>query len=414
MADSVDRARWLREARFGLFVHWGIYALYGRGEQVLFREHLTPSVYRARAAEFNPWAYDPRQWAASARAAGMRYAVLTAKHHDGYCLFDSAVSNLTSVRSGPRRDLVREYLEAFREAGLRVGLYYSLADWSWPAYFRGPKRDPQAFERFREYIHAQVRELCTQYGDLDLLWFDGAWPYGVEEWRARELIDMIRELQPAVLVNDRTGLPGDLVTPEQHVPGGVQARPWESCVTSVERHWGYHAGDTLWKSATQVIHMLAQVAEGGGNLLLNVGPRADGTWPAQFEDLLQEVGDWLRVNGEAIYGCEPGVCESISFGRQTVRSGTVYLHVLYWPGETLRLAGLDNRVLRARYVADGWPIRFRQEGDAITLEGLPSLAPDPRNTVIALEVEGEPRACSWAAERLWQGDAERMADWSET
>lgn len=410
--DSRDRTRWLGEARFGLFVHWGLYATHGRGEQVLFREHLTPSAYRASAATFNPWAYNPREWAALASAAGMRYAVLTAKHHDGFCLFDSALSSFTSARTRPGRDLVREYADAFRSAGLRVGLYYSLADWQWPEYFRGPERDPEGFERFLAYTHAQVRELCSKYGELDVLWFDGAWPHSAETWRAQQLLDMIRALQPGCLVNDRTGLPGDFGTPEQSILGGVQSRPWESCVTSVERHWGYHAGETLWKSATQVIHMLAQVAEGGGNLLLNVGPKGDGSFPGPFRDLLQEVGDWLRVNGESIYGCAPGVCESISFGRQTVKSGTVYLHVLYWPGETLRLAGLENRVLKAHYVADGWPIRFRQEGDEITLVGLPSLPPDARNTVIALEVEGEPRAVPWAAQRLWQGDAGRMADWS--
>ena len=414
VAEAIDRVRWLSEARFGLFVHWGMYALYARGEQVLFREHLTPSEYRRRAADFNPRAYDAHQWAELAREAGMRYAVLTAKHHDGYALFDSHVSDFTSARTRPGRDLVREYVEAFRAAGLRVGLYYSLADWQWPAYFRGPERDPQGFQRFIEYIHAQVRELCSSYGDLDVLWFDGAWPHSPENWRAQELLDMIRALQPGILVNDRTGLPGDFGTPEQHILGGVQPRAWEACVTSVERHWGYHAGERQCKSSEQIIHMLAQVAEGGGNLLLNVGPKADGSLPSPFVELLHEVGGWLRLNGEAIYGCAPGVCESISIGRQTVRSGTVYLHVLYWPGETLRLAGLENRVLSARYLADGWPIRFQQEGDHLTLIGLPSLPPDPRNTVIALEVEGEPRACAWAADRLWQGDAGRMADWAET
>ena len=404
--------RWFAGARFGLFIHWGMYALYERGEQVLFREHLIPSEYRRRATEFNPQRYDPDAWAALAHEAGMRYAVLTAKHHDGFCLFDSAVSDLTSVKTGAKRDLVRDYVEAFRRAGLRVGFYYSLADWQWPAYFNGPERDPEGFARFIEYTHTQVRELCSNYGPLDVIWFDGVWPHPPDAWRSQELLDMIRQLQPGILINDRAGLPGDFGTPEQRVLASGSDRPWESCITSVERHWGYHAGERLWKTPEQIIHILAQVSEGAGNLLLNVGPKADGTFPRPFVDLLQEVGEWMRKNGQSIYGSRRGICECISMGRTTVIGSTVYLHVLYWPGSTLHLSGLDNRVLSARYLADDWPIKFEQEGEHITLKGLPTLPPDSRNTVIALEVEGRPKPFGWAKDRLWQGDASRMAGWS--
>lgn len=404
--------RWFAEARFGLFMHWGMYALYERGEQVLFREHLTPSAYRRRAAEFNPQRYRPHEWANLAREAGMRYAVLTAKHHDGFCLFDSAVSDLTSVKTGARRDLVRDYINAFRRVDLRVGLYYSLADWQWPAYFNGPARDPEGFARFVDYTHAQVRELCTHYGPLDVIWFDGVWPHSAEDWRAPELIQMIRELQPGIVINNRAGLPGDFDTPEQQILGGPLAGIWESCITATERHWGYHAGERVWKTAEQVIRMLAQVGEGGGNLLLNVGPRADGTFPPRFTELLEEVGEWMRTNGAALYGCTPGVCECISIGRMTVVGSTVYLHVLYWPGETLHLAGLDNRVTKAYFLADGWSIHFEQQGEDLYLRNLPTIPPDPRDTVIVLEVEGTPKPFPWAADRLWQGDASRMAPWS--
>ncbi len=404
--------RWFADARFGLFVHWGMYALYSRGEQVLFREHLKPSLYRQRAAEFRADHYDPAAWAALARDAGMRYAVFTAKHHDGFCLFDSEVSDFTSAKTGAGRDLLRQYVDAFRAAGLHVGIYYSLADWQWPAYFHGPKRDPDGFARFLEYIHAQVRELCSNYGMIDILWFDGAWPHPPEVWRAAGLLEMIRSLQPNILINDRTGLPGDFDSPEQHILGGVTTRPWESCITAVERHWGYHAGERLWKSPAQVIHMLAQVAEGGGNLLLNVGPRADGSLPQPFVELLHEVGQWMRANGRSIYASSRGVCECISIGRQTVVDSTVYLHVLYWPGQVVHLAGLRNRVVRAYFLADGWAVDFRQEGDDVFLENLPSQALDPCDTVIALEVDGVPEACAWAQDRLWQGDAGRMAGWA--
>ncbi len=404
--------RWFADARFGLFIHWGMYALYGRGEQVLFREHLKPSLYRERAAEFRAQRYDPASWASLAREAGMRYAVLTAKHHDGFCLFDSVVSDFNSAKIGAHRDLLREYVDAFRAAGLHVGIYYSLADWQWPAYFQGPERDPAGFKRFLEYTHAQVRELCSNYGMVDILWFDGAWPHTPEVWRATELLEMARALQPNALINDRTGLPGDFDSPEQHILGGRAARPWESCITAVERHWGYHAGDRLWKSSAQVVHMLAQVAEGGGNLLLNVGPRADGSFPQPFVELLQEVGRWMSTNGRSIYASSPGICESISIGRQTVVDSTVYLHVLYWPGQELHLAGLRNRVVKAYFVADGWAIDFRQEGEDLCLDNLPSQAPDPYDTVIALDVDSVPEACAWAQDRLWQGDAGRMAGWA--
>lgn len=409
----VASSRWFAEARFGLFMHWGMYSLYERGEQVLFREHLVPSQYRRRAAEFKAQRYDPRDWARMARDAGMRYAVLTSKHHDGFCLFDSQISDLTSTKTGAGRDLVAEYVTAFREVGLRVGLYFSLADWQWPAYFAGPDRDPDGFARFVEYTHTQVRELCTGYGPLDVMWFDGLWPHTPEAWRSVELLDMIRQLQPGILINNRAGLPGDFGTPEQKIVVDSE-RPWESCITAVERHWGYHAGERLWKTPEEIIHLLARIGEGGGNLLLNVGPKPDGTFPQPFVDLLREVGDWMRVNGSSLYGCTPGVCETISFGRMTVVGSTVYLHVLYWPGETLNLSGLNNRVLSARFLADGWSIDFEQKRDRIQLRNLPGLPPDPRNTVIALEVEGEPGPYPWAAERLWNGDANRMTAWSRT
>ena len=379
---------------------------------MLFREHLTPSEYRARAADFNPQSYDPVTWAALARKAGMRYGVLTAKHHDGFCLFDSAVTDFTCVRVGAGRDLVQDYVTAFRAEGLRVGLYYSLADWQWPAYFGGPEQDSDAFAAFVEYTLAQVRELCSNYGPVDVFWFDGLWPHTAEEWRSTELLSMIRRLQPRALVNDRAGLPGDFGTHEQTIGSASHGRPWESCLTSVERHWGYHAGERIWRTPEQVIHSLAQVSEGAGNLLLNVGPKADGSFPRTFVDLLREVGAWMSLNGEAIYSSSPGVCDCISIGRMTVVDSTVYLHVLYWPGSTLHLAGLRNKVLSARFLADGWPIDHDQDGEHLYLRNLPTAPTDPRDTVIALEVEGQPAAHDWAVDRLWQGDPARMSEWS--
>ncbi len=404
---------WFSEAKFGLFIHWGIYSLLERGEQVLFREHLPPSDYAHLAERFRPSRFDADAWAATAVAAGMRYAVLTSKHHDGYCLFDSAVSDYTAPKTAAGRDLVAEYVDAFRRAGLRVGLYFSLADWSKPAYFSGPERDPAGFAAFVDCAHAQVRELCSNYGPLDVLWFDGSWPHDDEAWRAEELLAEIRRRQPGVLVNNRAILAGDFDTPEQRIAASAAGRPWEACLTATERWWGWHRGDTQWKSAREVVHLLCRTAGEGGNLLYNVGPKPDGSLPAEFVDSVAEVGGWLRRNGEAIYGTRRGVSELITLGYMTVKGSTAYLLVLFWPGAELHLSGLANRVRSARFLADGAPITVRQVGEHIHLTGLPERPPDPLATVITLDLEGEPRPSDWARERLWEGDAARMRAWAE-
>jgi alpha-L-fucosidase len=404
--------RWFIDAKFGLFVHWGMYSLFERGEQVLFREHLAPSQYSAMAAGFRPAQYDPATWAEVAAAAGMKYAVLTAKHHDGYCLFDTATSDFSSVHTGPGRDLVAEYVEAFRGAGLKVGLYYSLADWRWPAYFAGPGAMPGDFARFIEYTHTQVRELCSNYGPLDLLWFDGSWPHDAHTWRADELLTMIRHLQPGALVNNRAALAGDFDTPEQQITASAQGRPWEACITSTERFWGYHCGDLPWKTPLDVVHLLAKTAGGGGNLLLNVGPRSSGAFPEPFVALSRAVGRWLESNGEAIYGTRRGVVDAITLGYMTVRGSTAYLHVLYWPGEQGHFAGLANRVLSARYLVGGGAVKVEQDGEHVWLRDLPLEPPDPYDTVIALELDGPAQPLPWAADFLWQGDAARMTGWA--
>jgi alpha-L-fucosidase len=207
MVQLPEHWRWFPEARFGLFVHWGPYSAYGRGEQALFREHLDQQEYGENACRWNPGRCDPARWAEVAKGAGMRYAVLTTRHHDGYCLWDSRVTDYTSAAQAPRRDFVREYVEAFRAAGLRIGLYYSLADWRVPAYWEGAAHDPSGWEGFRDYVHTQVEELLTGYGPIDLFWFDGAWPHSPREWRSRELVERIRALQPHLLINNRLGRP---------------------------------------------------------------------------------------------------------------------------------------------------------------------------------------------------------------
>lgn len=416
-----------------MFIHWGPYAAYGRGEQVLFREHLDQREYAAAACRWNPDRYDPREWAAVARRAGMRYAVLTSRHHDGYCLWDSKVTDYTSAAQAPGRDFVREFVEAFRAVGLQVGLYYSLADWRIPAYWEGPAGDPEGWARFREYVHAQVEELLTGYGKIDVIWFDGAWPQSAREWDSYDLVRRIRELQPEILINNRlgkvdaadrvegggvveavghSGTLGDFGTPEHHITAEA-GRLWESCQVTTWRLWGYTLGER-WRSADLLLDMLVEAAGKGGNLLLNVGPRPDGTLPGEFVERMEQIGAWMERHGEAIYGSEPGeVCEFITCGRQIRKGDHLYLVVRFWDGRgSLHLAGLATPVRRAVLLTTGQELPVEQTEDHLTLSGLPERPPTDLFPVIRLECAGPPQARPWAADRLWQGDPWRMTGWA--
>jgi alpha-L-fucosidase len=409
-----DAWRWFTEGRYGLFIHWGAYAQYGRGEQVLFREHLDQLAYAEAACHWNPQRFDAAEWAALARRAGMRYAVLTTRHHDGYCLWDSQLTDYTTVAQAPGRDFVREYVEAFRAEGLRVGLYYSLADWRIPAYFEGPLHDPDGWEAFRDYVHGQVRELLTNYGRIDVMWFDGAWPRTAEEWRSRELVGMMRRLQPDILINNRLGdeALGDFGTPEHHITAEA-GRLWESCQVSTWRLWGHTIGEH-WRPADVLLDMLVESAGMGGNLLLNVGPTPEGEFPPEFVQRAEAIGRWLEVHGEAIYGCEAGeVCEYITYGRQTRKGDNLYLIVRFWDGrDTMILGGLATPVRRAVLLTTGQELAFEQSEDHVTLRGLPVEPPTDLFPVIRLECDGPPRPRAWAADRLWQGDPRRMTPWA--
>jgi alpha-L-fucosidase len=434
MPPIPDHWRWFPESRFGLFVHWGPYSVYGRGEQLLFREHLDQREYAASACRWNPEGYDPREWAAVAKRAGMRYAVMTTRHHDGYCLWDSQVTDYTSAAQAPKRDFIREYVEAFREAGLRVGLYYSLADWRIPAYWEGPAHDPAGWDAFRDYVHAQVRELLTCYGKIDVIWFDGAWPHTALDWRSPELVRMIRSLQPEILINNRLGkLPvdvdrpagpqpvesvgesrelGDFGTPEHHITADA-TRLWESCQVSTWRLWGYTIGER-WRPADLLLDMLVESVSKGGNLLLNVGPRPDGTLPPEFVERMDAIGAWMERHGEAIYGSEPGeVCEFITYGRQTKKGNNLYLVIRFWDGcDSLTLGGLGTRVRRATLLTTGRELPHAQTEDHLTITGLPADPPTPLFPVIRLECDGPPKPRPWAADRLWTGDPRRMTAWA--
>ncbi len=436
MTSAQDKSEWFSEARYGLFMHWGPYAGYGRGEQVLFREHLDQNDYAQVARAWNPARFNATAWADQARHGGFRYAILTARHHDGYCLWNSSATRYTAAAQAPGRDFVREYVEAFRAAGLRVGLYYSLADWRIPAYWDGPAKDPGGWERFRDYVHAQVRELLTHYGKIDVIWFDGAWPHTALDWRSVELVQMIRQLQPDILINNRLGTPsaaaqnpsspnadggagpgesrelGDFGTPEHHITADSN-RLWESCQVSTWRLWGYARGER-WRPADVMLDMLVECASKGGNLLMNVGPTAEGEFPPEFVERTEQIGQWLHTHGEAIYGSESGeVCEFITRGRQTRKGNNLYLIVRFWDGRPeLSLAGLQTRVLRAVLLTTGQELAFEQSEDQLILKGLPTERPSALFPVIRLECDGRPAARPWAVDRLWSGDASRMTDWA--
>jgi alpha-L-fucosidase len=425
---------WFPSARYGLFIHWGPYAAYGRGEQVLFREHLDQREYEQNACAWNPADFDATQWAKIAVEGGFKYAVLTTRHHDGYCMWDSQYTEYSSARQTPRRDFVREYVEAFRAAGLRVGLYYSLADWRVPAYWEGPRHDPQGWEAFRSYVHLQVEELLTNYGLIDEFWFDGAWPRTAAAWQSERLVARMRELQPHILINNRLDAVdpeegearlsagaiegageskrlGDFGTPEHHIT--AEKRLWESCQTSTSRLWGYTIGEH-WRTTEQLLDFLCESASKGGNLLLNVGPDGEGRIPSEFVERSNAIGTWLTTHGEAIYGSEMGdVVEFVTRGWQTTRDSNVYLILRFYDGRPeLRLPGLENRVIAATLLSNGQQLKFSQDETAVTLHGLPTRKPTELFPVIKLELDGPPRPLPLFRERLWNANPLSLTPWA--
>ncbi|HUX88630.1 MAG TPA: alpha-L-fucosidase [Chloroflexota bacterium] len=409
----MDRLRWFRDARFGLFLHWGAYALRGfEASWPLVRGQISYQDYAALADQFNPKRYDPVAWAEFARAAGMGYAVLTTKHHDGFALYDTQLSDYSAPRRAAGRDLVQPYVEAFRAAGLRVGFYFSLCDWHHPDYpvelaDTRPGRtrpaqavpagapasigaSPERWERYLEFMHGQVRELCTRYGTIDLLWFDGQWEHTAEEWRSRQLVSMIRELQPDIVINDRLAERslGDYATPEQFVPVTLPDRPWETCMT-INETWAYNPTDRAYKSSGELIATLAEVVSKGGNFLLNVGPTADGEIPPEFASRVRVVGKWMERNGESIHAAEPGLSSNAYYGPSTSRDDSLYLHVSALPPEgAIQARSLTQRVVDARVLATQHPLAFEQRRDGIRVH-LPANLFDPLGTVIHLQLGPE-------------------------
>ncbi|MBV8207216.1 MAG: alpha-L-fucosidase [Acidobacteria bacterium] len=382
------RMRWWHAAKFGMFIHWGLYSVHGRHEWAMEDEAIPILEYEAFARQFKPKPRAAREWARLAKAAGMKYMVMTTKHHEGFCHFTTSTTDYCSPKQGPGRDLVQEYVEAAREQGLRVGFYYSLMDWHHPDGARSEK-DEAARQRFVPYIHQHVRELMSQYGKIDVLWYDVSWPLTKEGWESEKMNRMVFELQPEIIVNDRNGLQGDFSTPEQHISAEAGGRAWEACMT-LNDSWGYQAADDNWKSAKTVIRNLISCARQGGNYLLNIGPMPDGSIPEESVRILREVGEWMQRNGEAIYRSGLTQPEDSDYSSFTRNGNILYQHVYFWPGTTVAVCGLQTKVMSVRLFASNREVRFQQDPYRLLLTGLPERAPDSPVTTIAIECESQP------------------------
>ena len=385
------RLQWWREAKFGMFVHWGLYSVLGRHEWVMENEGIPINEYEKLADRFVPKPDAARAWAALARRAGMKYMVMTTKHHEGFCHFDSKLTDYCAPKRAAKRDLVREYVDAARAEGLRVGFYYSLMDWHHPDGARCDT-DEAARRRFVDYIHGQIRELLTNYGTIDILWYDVSWPLKAEGWESERMNEMVFQLQPDILVNNRNQLPGDFSTPEQRIQAEQGDRAWESCMT-MNGSWGYHAADDAWKTPKEIVNNLITCARDGGNYLLNIGPRPDGSIPEPSIQILTRVGEWVAAHGQTIYGADRCPATRSNYANFTRKGNTLFMHVRYWPGAAVTLGGLRNKVLRASLV-DGTaatPVKVEQDEYRVRFVGLPANAPDALVTTIAIECDGEPK-----------------------
>lgn len=420
----MEHTKEFMQDRFGMFIHWGIYSVAAQGEWLQGREQVPPEEYQTYFEQFNPVDYDPKKWAALAKAAGMKYAVMTTKHHDGFCLWDTAYTDYKATNTKAGRDLVREYVDAFRAEGLKVGLYYSLLDWhhpDYPAYadqnhpLRGCESIREAeqekdFDRYTTYMQNQVRELLTNYGRIDELWFDYSYQEMTgEKWKATELMKIVRELQPHIVVDNRMGgdlreqepvsYAGDYLSPEQIIPArGLtnyqgQPMPWEAC-TTLNRHWGYCASDHQYMTAKTAVRGLVECVSKGGNLLLNVGPDAKGNIPAEAEDILLEVGAWMRKNKDSIYGCGMSDLPKPEWGRYTQKGKTLYAHILDRGIGPIALIGLKDKVKCARLLSDGSEVKLTQPWnhihanceDAVFYKTESTVLPDDIDTVLELEL----------------------------
>ncbi|HEY1216343.1 MAG TPA: alpha-L-fucosidase [Bryobacteraceae bacterium] len=386
VADRERRMKWWHEARFGMFIHFGLYSVLGRHDWAMEMVGIPVAEFQQLAKQFNPKPHAARAWAKLAKQAGMKYMVMTTKHHEGFCNFDTKLTDYCAPKQAAGRDLVAEYYEAARSEGMHVGFYYSLMDWHHPDGARCA-HDEAARRRFVDYTHGLVRELCTNYGKLDILWYDVAWPLSPEGWESVKMNKMVRQLQPDILINNRAKIPEDFTTPEQRIQ--ASAEPWEACMT-MNDSWGYQRADDDWKSPKTIVRNLVTCARGYGNYLLNIGPEADGSIPPQSVEILSNVGRWMDNHGDIIHQAELCKVNRSAFANFTRTGNKLYIHVHFWPGDTVAVGGLKNNVLSAKLHPSGQSVKFEQGPFRTQFTGLPVNAPDPLVTVIEVECDGEP------------------------
>lgn len=411
MADQYGQGdtSWFTRDRFGMFIHWGLYALPARHEWVKHHEQIPDEIYDKYFKHFDPDLYDPELWAKAAANAGMKYFVITTKHHEGFCLWDTDQTDYKAPNSPAGRDLLHPMVDAFRSQNLRVGFYHSLIDWHHPQFvidrLHSMRNSPQRAAmnegrnqmKYADYLHAQVRELLTQFGKIDILWFDFSYPgeegKGHKDWRSEELLKMVRELQPQIILDDRLDLPygWDIKTPEQYQPREwikVDGKPvvWEACQT-FSGSWGYHRDESSWKSLNQLIQMLVDTVSKGGNLLLNVGPTGRGEFDARALDRLNGMGEWMKRHSRSIYGCTqapegfvtPQDCR-LTYNQEKNR---LYLHIFTWPFKHLHLDGFAGKIEYAQLLNDASEVRYREHENTLTLD-LP--VQKPNVTVPVVEI----------------------------
>ena len=416
---------WFVRDRFGMFIHWGLYSMPARHEWIKNLEKIPEDKYDLYFKYFDPDMYDPKDWARRAKAAGMKYAVMTTKHHEGFCMFDSKYTDYKCTNTKAGRDLVREYADAFRAEGIRIGFYYSLIDWHHPDFTidtKHPRRDdPDAFEqnkgrdmkKYAEYMRNQLTELLTGYGKIDILWFDFSYEKdpgypdwmggkGKDDWESEKLIELARGLQPGIIIDNRAGIDQDLWTPEQYQPSEWlrdektgELVTWETCQT-FSGSWGYYRDEMTWKSPKQLIDMLINTVSAGGNLLMNVGPTSRGYFDKRACDALDVYAHWMKYNSRAIYGCTMAEPEfEVPRGCRLTQSEDgkrLYIHLTEYPFRYLIMNGMSGKIEYAQFLHDGSEILFSnqiaekgkaEESDCVVFT-LPVVKPDQEVPVIEL------------------------------
>ncbi len=408
--QTPGNTEWFTHDRFGMFIHWGLYAMPARHEWVKTNEQISEEKYDKYFKYFNPDLYDPREWARYAKEAGMKYVVLTARHHEGFCLFDTKYTDYSVMHTPYGKDLVREFVDAFRAEGLHIGFYYSLLDWHHPDYTLDrfhPRRDTEDIDEFNElrsmkkyaeYMRNQVTELLTNYGKIDIMWFDfsfrdeyrGMKGKGRDDWEAEKLIATVRKLQPDIIIDNRADIEQDLWTPEQVQPtewvrdDNGRRVVWEACQT-FSGSWGYHRDEQTWKSPELLIRMLINTVSCGGNLLLNVGPTSRGYFDSRAVNTLTEIGRWMKYHSRSIYGCTQADYEAPGDVRYTQNGRRLYAHIFAYPFRTLVLKGFADRIDYAQFLHDGSEILYDidEKENAVTFH-LPVIKPDVTVPVIEI------------------------------